>query len=414
MKTELITTETIKAFEEAFYAEERTPQQTQAFEAFREIGLPSRKSEEYRFTPIGKFLEANFDLSLYGHIPLNQSLNEISNQSLAINICNGHIFLNESEFTSAGILVSIENERQEPFSQDPFLLLNHAFNPKEIRIEIPANLQVEKPIHINHLMDSEGVQVMLNTSLSVVLHEKSNCQVIEMFQSSGINPVFTNITAQYTLREGSQLDYFRLQDDATTYQVYNSIVKQVGMSTVNSFVFSLDGNVVRNNSIFSIEEEYCESNFYGLYFPNEKSLIDNHTVADHKRANCVSNELYKGIIGDQGKGIFNGKIYVRQDAQKTNAFQSNRNILLSDSATVNTKPQLEIWADDVKCSHGCTTGQIDKEAMFYLKSRGISAEQAKSMLLMAFAYEVINKVADKELRTRIEKLIESRLQEQFQ
>jgi Fe-S cluster assembly protein SufD len=414
MKTEVITTETIKAFEEAFYAEERTPQQVQAFEAFRIVGLPSKKSEEYRFTPIGKFLEANFDLSLYGHIPLNQSQSEIGNQSLAINVCNSHVFLNEAEFKSAGILVSIDSERQEAFNNDPFLLLNHAFSVKEIRIEIPANLKVEKPIHINHLMDSEGAQVMLNTSVSVILQENSSCQIIEMFQSSGINPVFTNVAAQYLLHKGSELDYFRLQDDATTYQVYNSIVRQVGMSTVNSFVFSLDGNVVRNNSIFSIEEEFCESNFYGLYFPNEKSLIDNHTVADHKRANCVSNELYKGIIGDQGKGVFNGKIYVRQDAQKTNAFQSNRNILLSDSATINTKPQLEIWADDVKCSHGCTTGQIDKEALFYLQSRGISEEQAKSMLLMAFAYEVINKVQDEELKKRIEQLVSSRLQQQLQ
>jgi Fe-S cluster assembly protein SufD len=414
MKTDVITTETIKAFEEAFYAEERTPQQIKAFEEFCQVGLPSKKSEEYRYTPIGKFLEANFDLSLYGHIPLNQSQSEIGLQSLAINICNGQVFLNEVEFQAAGILISIESEKSEPFSNDPFLLLNHAFSAKEIKIEIPENLKVEKAIHINHFMDSEGVQVMLNTSISVTLKENASCQFIEVFQSSGINPVFTNIAAQYTLHKGSQLDYFRLQDDATTYQVYNSLVKQVGMSTVNSFVFSLDGNVVRNNSIFSIEEEFCESNFYGLYFPNEKSLIDNHTVADHKRANCVSNELYKGIIGDQGKGVFNGKIYVRQDAQKTNAFQSNRNILLSDSATINTKPQLEIWADDVKCSHGCTTGQIDKEALFYLQSRGISDEQAKSMLLMAFAYEVINKVEDKDLRERIEQLINSRLQQQFQ
>ena len=414
MKPEVITTETIKAFEEAFYAEERTPQQIKAFEAFREIGFPSKKSEEYRFTPIGKFLEANFDLSLYGHIPLNQSQSEIGNQSLAINICNGHVFLSEAEFKSAGIAIAIDVNRQEPFSSDPFLLLNNAFLGKEIKIEIPANLKVEKSIHINHLMDSEGVQVMLNASVSVVLHENASCQIIEMFQSSGINPVFTNIAAQYTLHQGSQLDYFRLQDDATTYQVYNSLVKQVGKSVVNSFVFSLDGNVVRNNSIFSIEEEFCKSNFYGLYFPNEKSLIDNHTVADHKKANCVSNELYKGIIGDQGKGVFNGKIYVRPDAQKTNAFQSNRNILLSDSATINTKPQLEIWADDVKCSHGCTTGQIDKEALFYLQSRGISQEQAKSMLLMAFAYEVINKVEDEDLRKRIEQLVSSRLQQQFQ
>jgi Fe-S cluster assembly protein SufD len=186
-------------------------------------------------------------------------------------------------------------------------------------------------------------------------------------------------------------------------------VKQLDKSVVNSFVFSFDGNVIRNNSIFSIEKEFCESNFYGLYLPTGKSLIDNHTVADHKVPNCVSNELYKGIMNEQAKGVFNGKIFVRPHAQKTNAFQSNRNILLTDTATINTKPQLEIWADDVKCSHGCTTGQLNKEALFYLQSRGIDVDDARTMLLAAFASEVVEKIADTELREEIKNIVSSRL-----
>jgi Fe-S cluster assembly protein SufD len=237
----------------------------------------------------------------------------------------------------------------------------------------------------------------------------STCHILESFQSTGINPVFTNIVSEYRLQTDSHLTYYRLQDDGGAYQTYNSTIRQLGKSTVNSFVFSFDGAVVRNNSIFSIEAERCESNFYGLYLPSGKSLVDNHTVADHKVPNCVSNELYKGIIADQAKGVFNGKIFVRPDAQKTNAFQSNRNILLSDTAFINTKPQLEIWADDVKCSHGCTTGQLDKEAMFYLQSRGISQDQARTMLLTAFATEVIQKIPDAQLKTEIEKLVTERL-----
>jgi Fe-S cluster assembly protein SufD len=409
-----VISETIKALEEAFQSEERTAYQEEAFQAFLKTGLPGKKSEEYRFTPIVKFLEANFDLSLYGHVPLNASRPTLPEQSLAITICNGQILLNEAEFLQAGITVSVKQNGAVQYSDDPFLLLNHAFNNRIINIHIQEGTQVNKPIHINHIADSESFQVMMNTTLEVTLHQKASCQVIETFQSTGINPVFYNVAAHYTLQTDSRLDYFRLQDDATTYQVYNSQVKQVGKSTVNSFVFSLDGNVVRNNSIFSIDEEFCESNFYGLYFPTAKSLMDNHTVADHRKPNCVSNELYKGIIGDQGKAVFNGKIFVRPDAQKTNAFQSNRNILLADSASINTKPQLEIWADDVKCSHGCTTGQLDKDALFYLQARGIDQESAKAMLLTAFANEVIQKVDDSELRARIEHLITERLHDQFQ
>jgi Fe-S cluster assembly protein SufD len=159
-----------------------------------------------------------------------------------------------------------------------------------------------------------------------------------------------------------------------------------------------------------IDGEGVDTHMNGLYLLQGDTLVDNHTVVDHKKPHSQSNELYKGVMDDRAKGVFNGKIYVRPDAQKTNAFQSNRNILLSDTSTINTKPQLEIWADDVKCSHGCTTGQLDEESLFYLRSRGIDKKSAKALLLYAFAGEVISKISNISLREYIDKLVSKRLQ----
>jgi Fe-S cluster assembly protein SufD len=170
---------------------------------------------------------------------------------------------------------------------------------------------------------------------------------------------------------------------------------------------------VRNNLQLSLDGEGIESHMYGLYLLGDDTLADNHTVADHRKPNSFSNEIYKGIMGDSSKGVFNGKIYVRPSAQKTNAFQANRNILLTDKASVNTKPQLEIWADDVKCSHGCTTGQLDEEALFYLQTRGISKETAQAMMLYAFAGEVLENVKHPVIKEYLDKVISERLHKNF-
>jgi Fe-S cluster assembly protein SufD len=410
METAVQNNITINAFREAFDSTSRTLAQVKAFQEFCRLGLPTNKSEEYRFTPIGKFLEANFDLSLYGQASEMQSEFTHDDSQIVLTILNGKLFLDESQLISSGINISVCDSGALANNADQFVSLNHAFNEKEIHIQIPANKVLEKIIVINHKLDSEIEQVMVNTRIVLDMEENSSCTIIESFESTGINPVFTNMVSEYRLQTNAYLNYYRLQNDAGSYQVNNSMVRQLGKSTVNSFVFSFDGSVVRNNSIFSIEAEHCESNFYGLYLPSGKSLIDNHTVADHRRPNCASNELYKGIISDSAKGVFNGKIFVRPDAQKTNAFQSNRNILLSDTAFINTKPQLEIWADDVKCSHGCTTGQLDDEALFYLQSRGISQEDAKVLLLTAFASEVLGKIQDSKFKEEMEYLVGEKLQ----
>ena len=176
-----------------------------------------------------------------------------------------------------------------------------------------------------------------------------------------------------------------------------------------SFVISTQAQLIRNNTNSILDGEFIETFMYGLYILKDKQIIDNHTLVDHQKPNCYSNELYKGVIADKGIAVFNGKIFVRQDAQKTNAYQSNRNILMSDNATINTKPQLEIFADDVKCSHGTSTGKIDEEALFYLRSRGISANTAKLMMLQAFVAEVSEVLPTWALKEFALNLIEQKL-----
>ena len=172
--------------------------------------------------------------------------------------------------------------------------------------------------------------------------------------------------------------------------------------------------MVRNNLQLALDGEGIDSHMYGLYLISKKTLADNHTVVDHRQPNSFSNEFYKGIMDEQAKGVFNGKIYVRPNAQKTNAFQANRNILLGEQATVNTKPQLEIWADDVKCSHGCTSGQLDEEALFYLRTRGVHKDTARAMMLYAFAAELLDTMKNPAIKTYIDSLISERLHKNFE
>ncbi|MDH5604294.1 MAG: SufD family Fe-S cluster assembly protein, partial [Cyclobacteriaceae bacterium] len=191
--------------------------------------------------------------------------------------------------------------------------------------------------------------------------------------------------------------------------VGTTFVRQQKKSVYKNVTISLEGDMIRNNIHVSLEDEYCHTDLFGLYSPEGTEHMDNHTTVDHKYPNSTSNELYKGIIGDKATGVFNGSIFVRPNAQNTNAFQSNKNILLTGEATVHAKPQLEIWADDVKCSHGCTSGQIDEESLFYLRARGLSKNQARALLLKAFTTDVTREIEVESLREYVEKKLEKKL-----
>lgn len=404
-----------------------------AFAFFEKTGLPGAKQEEYRFTPLTKNLENNFNWITKVSTSSINSINEFLIPDLDANIL---VFLNGSYSNSLSKIISPESEvRIKTLSQafksdpatiasyfdkvltpesDPFAALNSAFWQEGLFIHVPENTNVSKPVFILHLNDAGVGQVISQTKVLGIVEKGSQLSVVEKFDSIGSNPVFHNFSEEWIVKEKSHLEYCKIQNDAgKSYQVANTIIHQSDNSLLNTFTLTLNGQLVRNNLGIIINGENCESHFYGLYLLSGNTFADNHTVVDHRKPNSFSNEMYKGIMDGNSKGVFNGKIFVRPHAQKTNAFQSNRNILVSETSTVNTKPQLEIWADDVKCSHGCTSGQLDEEALFYLRSRGISATIAKAMLLYAFAIEVLAPIQNETLKLYLDNLIAERLHKNF-
>jgi Fe-S cluster assembly protein SufD len=392
------------------------------------IGLPSGKSEEYRFTPITKILEKKFK---WNHSTTASTLSSIDPflisglDATVIVLVNGKYsqeistigLLNEGvvvtafkEATSAAKAIIETQLGKVAKSDDSFALLNNSFWQEGIFIHVPANTIVDKPILILHVNDAQHQQVISHTRLLAIAEKGSQVSIIEKSDSIGELPCLHTFIEEIIVKDQATFDYCKIQNDpGEIHQVSNTTILQSNSSKVNTFTLTLNGKLIRNNLSIIIDGEQCESHFHGLYLLKGNTLADNHTVVDHQKPNSFSNELYKGIMDENSKGVFNGKIYVRPQAQKTNAFQSNRNILMSESATINTKPQLEIWADDVKCSHGCTTGQLDEEALFYLQTRGIPHDAAKAMLLYAFALDVLASIKNESLKVYLDKLISERL-----
>jgi Fe-S cluster assembly protein SufD len=240
------------------------------------------------------------------------------------------------------------------------------------------------------------------------VHKSASFNLIESLVShESSSKIFINSLTEVFIEENAQCDHYVLQTAKSgTRLITATEASQSRHSIYSNYTFSLPGaDIIRNNLHLSLNEKETESHLFGLYLGAGKQLIDNHSLVNHKMPHCNSNEIYKGVLTENSTGVFNGKIFVQQDAQKTNAFQQNNNLLLSDKASVNSKPQLEIFADDVKCSHGSTVGQLSKEAMFYLQSRGIGEQKAKALLVNAFAFDVTEKIKIPELEEYINHLI---------
>ncbi len=426
-----LTDEVIASFQEAKFGE-ATKNRDKAIQFLKKNGLPSTKHEEYRFAPITKSLEKNFTwkneispssiksideflipgldahLIVFVNGAYSNHLSAVKNLPIGVKVKTlSEAFENDKE------LINQHFDKLVNPESDSFAALNSAFWQEGIFIHVPENTVVEKPFLLLNINDANQEQVIAHARILAIVGNNSSLNLIEKFDSVGTNPVFNTLTEEIVVGEHASFEYCKIQNDDQLHQVANTVIHQSNSSQVNTFTLTLQGKVVRNNFNITIDGENCESHFYGLYLLNGSTLADNHTVVDHRKANSFSNELYKGIMDGNSKGVFNGKIFVRPHAQKTNAFQSNRNIIISDSATVNTKPQLEIWADDVKCSHGCTTGQLDEEAMFYLRSRGISESIAKAMLLYAFAADVLTPIKNEALKSYLDGLIAERLHKNF-
>lgn len=407
------------------------PLRSEALELFQQLGLPAPKSEEYKYTPITRYLEKNFTFT---PSPASGPLSDVKQFFIPGLDANIIVFIDgvyskeNSSVSSEEIkIANLEDalaERNEIALQhfakysnnkaDALTAWNTAGWNDGLFIHVPDNTVVEKPVVIYHIVNgTAGEVVAINRNL-VIVGRNSQVTIIEKFDSTGNANHFLNLVSEIIVNENAGIDLYSIQNDNNNRYQYNlTEICQKKSSRVNTYTFTLDGKFYRNNLHLALDGEGIESHMYGLYLLDKDTLTDNHSVVDHKKPNSFSNELYKGIMDGNSKGVFNGKIFVRPNAQKTNAFQANRNILLTDTATVNTKPQLEIWADDVKCSHGCTTGQLDEEALFYLQTRGINKDTARAMMLYAFAGELIDQVKHPVLKGYLDGIVSNRLHKNF-
>ena len=397
---------------------------TLAKDSYLAQGLPAVKAEEYKFTAISKKLEqkiTDFSPALPFAVTaerVKSAVYEGFDGDILV-FTNGN-FLPELSSKIEGVEISLLSEKSELAlgsiakpGKDAFAALNQATFQDGIFISVPKKTQVEKPILLLSFDQANGGQ-LIQPRVWIEVGDFSEVTFIDQSISLGESSYFVNEVVEVKGGVSSHVHYYRIQNEGKNVIEVSTIEADIQKdSTFNSVNISLSGDMVRNNLNLNLVGSNSEGNMYGIYLLNGKTHVDNHTNVDHTIPHAESNELYKGILADQSRGVFNGKIFVRQDAQKTNAFQQNNNILLSEDATVNTKPQLEIWADDVKCSHGCTVGQLDEEALFYLQARGIDKLQAKGLLLHAFAGEVLEKIKTESFREYCDSLIQERLGSKF-
>jgi Fe-S cluster assembly protein SufD len=377
-----------------------------AFSYFLNNGIPTNKDEEWKYTSLKQLVSNDFSVEAEGE---EISQDELDKSTLKTK--HQIIFLNGEMVKKPeinGVLVTSYTDKNPSF-EDAFTALNAAYANNGYRIHVEKNVHLKDSIEVIFL-SKNTTNNFIQYRNRIDLNESSSIKIIEHFKCLDKNLCFTNSLTNINLDKSSNIEFNKLQNH-NDFQIVvdNTIINQdeKSYSTINTLL--LGGKFTRNNLSFYQNGEYCESNMNGVVILNNNEFGDNHTYVDHKNANCESNELYKGIYLDKSKGVFNGKIMVRPDAQKINAFQANNNLLLSENSSINSKPQLEIYADDVKCSHGCTIGQLDDNALFYMRTRGISKEDAKTILTFAFASEAIEKLTIDELANITKKEMEKKL-----
>jgi Fe-S cluster assembly protein SufD len=397
-----------------------------AIEIFSKQGIPNRKSEEYKYVNMDLVLKGDFSFATNASLTAKQiEHTKFLKDAIVVVIENGIFSENLSKINSLpkGLLIiniaqaSSNKTFQKIYStcinetNDPFAALNSALAKGGVFIHVEKGAVIETPIHIIHISSTDQ-NTIINPRNLIVVESNAQAKIIESYETIDCNAkVFNNALTEIVVEENAIVDHYKIQDEKDFgYLLSTTETIQKKQSVFSTNTFTLSGSLVRNNLTMVLDGEYIESHLNGLYLTNGNQVVDNHTLVDHQKPNCNSNELYKGIIEDKSSATFNGKIYVRKDAQKTNAFQSNKNILLSDDGTINTKPQLEIYADDVKCSHGTSTGKLDADKIFYLRARGLSEMSAKKLLMHAFASEVVDTIQIDALREYIEEKISKRFE----
>ncbi|MBX7245772.1 MAG: Fe-S cluster assembly protein SufD [Candidatus Sumerlaeaceae bacterium] len=392
-----------------------------AIARFGEIGFPTTRDEEWRFTNVSPIARTSFKLA-------GGDFNQVSSEMLKTAeipgmkgpqavFCNGHFV---SELSSLGnlpkgvIVGSLAAAASHPavrhhlakhanFENHAFVALNTAFMQDGAFVYVPKGVVVEEPIHLLFVSTSPGETGMSHPRNLIVAESNSQVQILESYSGTEEDVYLTNVVTEVVAGDGAVVDHYKLQREGhKSYHIATIQVYQERSSNFSTQSISFGAAISRNDVNTILDGEGCVGTLNGIYMIGGSQLADNHTRIDHAKPNCESHELYKGILEDKSRGVFNGRIIVRQDAQKTNSKQTNKSLLLSDQALVNTNPQLEIFADDVKCTHGATIGQIDEEHIFYLRSRGISAAVARHLLVYAFANDIIRRIKIEPLRAELE------------
>lgn len=397
-----------------------------ALKELAELNFPTLRNEEWKYTDVTPISNQNFTPAVNSVLPrfTNGDIQKYLFQNFdyyLVVFVNG-IFSEElSEIKDLpggafiGSLRKIYKENPQLINQhlgklskieNAFNALNTAYASDGFVAIVPDGAIIEKPVQILYLNSSDDEPILSIPRNMITVGQNSQLSVIANYRGVGLEKYFSNSVTEIFIGENAVMDLYKVQyENDEAYHIEKVQAIQKKKSVFNHYNINFGGSIVRNDINSILDDENIETHFYGLYLAHGKQHVDNHTFADHAKPNCMSNELYKGILDDNSRGVFNGKIIVRKDAQKTNAYQSNKTILLAKTAKIDTKPQLEIFADDVKCSHGATVGQLDEEAEFYIRSRGVPQELAKSMLIRAFANDVIEKVKIEPLKTQLNHMI---------
>lgn len=402
---------------------------SQAIKNFETKGFPTKKEEAWKYTSLNAILKHDFsvfpkhenaiefkdvkkyflhDVDTYKVVFIDGKFSSFLSSTThdGLDVC-----LLSSALTKPKYKMVIDTYFNQIASKEETLTtLNTAFAFEGAYINVPKSKVVEKPIEIIYFSTGNEAALMVQPRNLIIVGENAHVQIVERHQSLNSNPVLTNSVTEIFAQKRAIVDYYKVQNDVLTANlVDNTYIAQKQESRVAVHTFSFGGNITRNNLNFYHQGERIDSTLKGITIIGENQHVDHYTLVHHAQPNCESHQNYKCILDDKATGVFNGKIFVEKEAQKTDAFQQNNNILISEKATINAKPQLEIFADDVKCSHGCTIGQLDENAMFYMQQRGIPKKEAKALLMYAFTNEVTSSIQIPELKAKIGRIIADKL-----
>ncbi len=372
-----------------------------AFDRFAELGFPTTKVEAWRYTGVGPIAHTPWALEKDGRAP------ELRRERLPKGVRLSSL---KEILASQPDTVRPHLSRIAGFETNAFAALSTAFVENGLFVEIGRGVIVEEPIELLFASAGDGEPEVAHRRVLVVAGEASQATLVETYTGQRGQPYFTNAVTEIAVGDGAVLEHYKVQrEDTAAFHVQTIAVRQGRASRFTSHNLALGGRIARTDLDVSLDAEGSECTLYGLFVGGGTQHLDNHTTIDHAKPHCMSRELYKGILDGKSRGVFHGKILVRRDAQKTDAMQTNKNLLLSREALVSSTPALEILADDVKCKHASTIGQLDADAMFYLRSRGIGEQEARTLLTYAFAADLVGRIRVQPIRDSIERFLGLRL-----